>query len=383
MTSTPPSEPTRGLATRAIRAGERRDPVTGAHNPPIYQTATFTFETADALIDAISEPLDHYFYSRTANPTNAALEAKLAALEGAQDALATSSGMAAVAIAVMTYAQAGDHVLVDHDLFVISREFFTTDCKAMGIEVSFVDVRDPEALRQAVRSTSTMLFCESVTNPNMWVADVAWLAQFCSEQGLRLVVDNTFLSPALFRPLEHGADLVVHSATKYLSGHGDAVAGVLAGSTADLRAARLKLDSFGQCLSPFNAWLLMRGVRTLPLRMQRHGENAVVVARFLEEHPKVEWVRYPGLASHPQRDEAARQLPDGCGGMLAVKLHGGAEEMKRFADALEMCDLGVSLGDVFTLVYPRPRNGNLLRVSVGCEDVADVLADFAQALDRV
>ncbi len=372
-----------GLATRAIRAGEQRDPTTGAHNPPIYQTATFAFETSDALIGAIAEPLDHFFYSRTANPTTAALEAKVAALEGAQEALATSSGMAAVAIAVMICAQAGDHVLVDHDLFVISREFFVTECQAMGIEVGFIDVRDPESLRQGLRPTTKVLFCETLTNPNMWVADVAALAGFCHEHGVRLVVDNTFLGPSLFRPVEHGADLVVHSATKYLSGHGDAVAGVLAGSREDVRAARLKLDSFGQCLSPFNAWLLMRGIRTLPLRMHRHGENALVVARFLAEHPKVEWVRYAGLDGHPQRDVALRQFPDGCGGMLSVKLHGGGEEMKRFADGLRMCDLGVSLGDVFTLVYPKPRNGNLLRVSVGCEDVGDIVADFAQSLEQV
>ena len=371
------------FSTLAIRAGEGRDPTTNAHNTPIYQTASFSFESAEEMIGAIAEPLDNFFYSRTANPTTAALEKKLAALEGAEESLATSSGMAAVAIAVMICAKAGDHILVDEDLFVISREFFTQDCPAMGLEVSFVDARNMKALQSALRPNTKVLFSESLTNPNMMVADIAELADFSRQHGLRLIVDNTFMSPYLFRPLEHGADLVLHSATKYLSGHGDTVAGVVAGSRADMRKARLKLDSFGQCPSPLNSWLLMRGVRTLPMRMRQHNANALELARFLQAHPKVEWIRYAGLESHPQHALAARQFPDGFGGMFAFKVWGATEEMNRFANALKMCDLGVSLGDVFTLVYPKPKNGNLMRVSVGCEDIDDIVADFAQALEQL
>jgi cystathionine beta-lyase/cystathionine gamma-synthase len=206
------------------------------------------------------------------------------------------------------------------------------------------------------------------------------LKQITSAHNLKLIIDNTFLSPFLLRPIEQGADFVVHSATKYLCGHGDTVAGVLAGSRESLRAARFKLDSFGQCISPLNSWLLQRGIRTLPLRMRQHCANGLALAQFLERHSRVEWIRYPGLASHPQHESAQRQYLHGYGGMFSFKLHGGLAEMNRFANALKLCDIGVSLGDVFTLVYPRPKNGNLLRVSVGCEDIEDLMADFDQAL---
>ena len=374
---------THKFSTRAIHAGESRDPSTNAHNTPIYQTATFTFARGEELTQAIDAPFENFFYSRTANPTTAVLERKLADLEGSEDCLVTASGMAAVSIAVMIAAQAGDHILVDEDLFVISREFFTQDCPAMGIEVGWVDVRDVAGVKTAVRPNTTLLFAETATNPNIYLADLSALRQIADDHNLSLIIDNTFLSPYLLRPLEWGADIVVHSATKYLSGHGDTVGGVVAGSKADMRKARLKLDSFGQCLSPFNAWLLLRGVRTLPLRMRQHGVNALALASFLDEHPQVEWVRYPGLPSHPQPDLAQRQLLDGCGGMFAFKVQGGSEEMYRFANGLQLCDLGVSLGDVTTLVYPKPKNGNLIRVSVGCEDADDIIADFAQALAQL
>ena len=371
------------FSTLAIHAGERRDPTTNAHNTPIYQTATFSFETAEQLTQAIAAPFDNFFYSRTANPTTASLEHKLAVLEGSEECLVTASGMAAVSIAVMITAQAGDHILVDRELFVISREFFTQDCPAMGIEVSFVNVRDMNSLREAVKPNTKVLFTESLTNPTMYLADLAALRAFADEHQLTFIVDNTFLSPYLLRPLEFGADIVVHSATKYIGGHGDAVGGVVAGSHKWVLKARLKLDSFGQCISPFNSWLLLRGVRTLPLRMRQHSANGLALATFLDSHPNVEWVRYPGIESHPQHQLAQSQLTAGFGGMLAFKVHGGTAEMNRFANAIQLCDIGVSLGDLYTLVYPKPKNGNLIRVSVGCEDVPDVIADFAQALERI
>ncbi|MCB0000820.1 MAG: PLP-dependent transferase, partial [Anaerolineales bacterium] len=183
---------------------------------------------------------------------------------------------------------------------------------------------------------SKLLFAETATNPNMYLADLAALRRLADEHGLQLIIDNTFLSPYLLRPVEYGADLVVHSATKYLGGHGDTVAGVVAGSKERMRQARLKLDSFGQCPSPFNSWLLLRGIRTLPLRMRQHNANALALATFLESHPAVEWVRYPGLASHPQHEVALAQLTAGFGGMLSFKVHGGAEEMYRFCNGVEL-----------------------------------------------
>ena len=377
------SNGTQGFATRAIHAGEGRDPATNAHNTPIYQTATFTFGSAEEMAAAMAEPFDNFFYSRTGNPTPAALEKKLAALEGAEDAVATSSGMAAVATAVLASVKSGDHLIVSSDVFVISRQFFEQECADLDIEVSFVDITDLDAVRGAVKENTKLIFTESVTNPHMWVADLPALRKIADEHGLTFIVDNTFLSPALLRPLEHGADMVVHSATKYLSGHGDTIAGIIAGPRGRLGTVRLKLDAFGQCLSPFNAWLVLRGVRTLPLRMRAHSANGMALAQFLASHPAVQWVSYPGLESHPNHATAKALLGEQFGGMMSIRLKGGVAEMNRFANALKLADLGVSLGDVYTLAYPQPRRDNLIRISVGCEDIEDILADFRQALDQL
>lgn len=374
---------TRKFSTRAIHAGEGWDRRSGAHNTPIYQTATFSFEKAEEMADAIMNPFDHFFYSRTANPTTAALEAKMASLEGTESALVTSSGMAAVAISILISAKAGDHVIVTNDLFVISRQFFEDDCPAMGIDVTMVDVRNLDEVRAAIKSNTTALFVETVTNPNIYISNMPALREIADEHGLTLIADNTFLSPYLLRPAEQGADMVLHSATKYISGHGDTVAGVLAGSDANMKKARLKLDSLGQCLSPIASWLVMRGVRTLPLRMRQHSENAQALAEYLEAHDQVEWVKYPGLKSHSQHELAKAMLPRGCGGILSFRIKGGADEMNRFANSHELFGRGVSLGDVFTLVYPQPWRDNLIRISVGCEDADDIIAEFDSALRAV
>jgi methionine-gamma-lyase len=291
--------------------------------------------------------------------------------------------MAAVAISILISAKAGDHVVVTDDLFVISRQFFEEDCPAMGIEVSMVDVRDLDAVRSAIKPNTTVLFVETVTNPNIYISNLPALREMADAHGLTLIADNTFLSPYLLRPAEQGADMVLHSATKYISGHGDTVAGVLAGSRAHMDKARLKLDSFGQCLSPIASWLVMRGVRTLPLRMRQHSENARALAEYLEGHDKVEWVKYPGLESHSQHALAKTLLPDGCGGILSFRIKGGADEMNRFANSHELFGIGVSLGDVCTLVYPQPWRDNLIRISVGCEDAGDIIAEFDAALGSV
>ena len=381
----------RRFSTRAIHEGESSGSKTGAHNTPIYQTATFSFGSAEEFAAAIElaidpdrmNPLDNFFYSRTSNPTNAALEQKLASLECAEAALVTSSGMAAVTIAIMISARSGDHVIVTNDLFVISRQFFEQDCPAMGIEVSMFDVREIDQARAAVRPNTTAIFVETVTNPNIYIADLAEYRELADEHGLILIADNTFLSPYLCRPVEQGADIVLHSATKYISGHGDTIAGVLSGTTEAIGRARTKMDSFGQCLSPIASWLVMRGVRTLPLRMRQHSANALALAEYLEAHPQVDWVKYPGLPSHSQYELARRSLSNGYGGILSFRIKGGTDQMNQFTNSNKLFGTGVSLGDVFTLIYPQPWRDNLIRVSVGCEDAGDIIGEFDAALSSL
>jgi cystathionine beta-lyase/cystathionine gamma-synthase len=246
--------------------------------------------------------------------------------------------------------------------------------------VTRVDARDPDAVRAALRPTTKAVFVESLSNPHLQVADVPALAEVAHAHGCVLVVDNTFLSPALLRPLEHGADLVLHSATKYLSGHGDTVCGVVAGSRELTDPIRYELDALGGAVSPFSSWLVARGMRTLPLRMDAHTRNAAAVAGLLSERAEVRWLSYPGHLSHPQHQLASRLLPRGAGGMLSLRLDGGADAMYAFVNALELAAIGVSLGDLKTLAYPMPKRDDLIRLSIGCEDVEDVLADVERGL---
>lgn len=372
-----------GFATRAIHAGERADAATRAHATPIYQTAAFSFDTAADKAAAMEQAMaweGGYFYTRTGNPTTTALEEKLAALDGAETAVVGASGMGSVSAALLANLDVGDHLVVTDDLFIITRFLVENELPKKGIEVTSVDITDLDAVRSAIRPTTKVLFAESVSNPNLRVADLDLLAEIARTHLLVFIVDNTFLGPSLLRPIEHGADLVVHSATKYLSGHGDSVSGAVTGRRESIDPIRYMLDVLGSPASPFNSWLVLRGVRTLPLRMAAHCRNAAALAGLLEGHPAVEMVRYPGLASHPDHEVAERLFGPAYGGMVAFRLHGDQATMDGFADALEMCELSVSLGDVFTLVYPMPRRNHLIRVSVGCEDTADILADFDQAL---
>ena len=376
-----------GFATRAIHAGERPDPTTHAHNTPIYATATFAFDTAAEKEAAVDRALEwdptSYFYSRTGNPTNRALEEKVASLEGAEDCVVSSSGMAAVASTLFAHLAAGDHIVVGDELFAITRVLWEDDLPRRGIAVSTVDMCDLAAVEAAIRPATKILFMETSTNPRLRMPDLPALAGLAHRHALLVVADNTFLGPALFRPLEHGADLVLHAATKYLSGHGDAVSGVVSGPKALLDPIRKQTDTFGQAASPFASFLVLRGVRTLPLRSTKGSENALAIAQFLEADPRVEWVRYPGLPSHPDHGYASRVLGSRYGAMLTFKTRGGVEGMAAFTDHLALCDIGVSLGDVFTLVYPRPKDGAIIRLSVGCEDVADLIEDFKLGLSFV
>jgi len=377
----------RGFATRAIHAGEGPDPVTHAHNTPIYATATFAFDTAAEKEDAVDRAMAGdpaaYFYSRTGNPTTRALEEKLASLDGTEDAVVAASGMACVSSTLLAHLGSGDHVVVGDELFVITRVLLEDDFPRRGIGVTPVDMTDLAAVEAAITPTTRMLFFETATNPRLRVADIDSLAALGHRHGLIVVADNTFLGPALLRPIEHGADLVVHAATKWLSGHGDVVSGAVTGSAELLRPIRKQVDTLGQAASPFASWLVLRGVRSLPLRSRQASANALRLAQFLEPEDKVEWVRYPGLPSHPDHEVAARLIDGPGGGMLSFQVRGGVEGMAAFTDNLALCDVGVSLGDIFTLVYPNPKRGGLIRVSVGCEDVDDLIEDFERGLTHV
>jgi len=377
----------KGFATRAIHAGEGPDPVTHAHNTPIYATATFAFDTAAEKEAAVDRALEwdptSYFYSRTGNPTNRALEEKIASLEGAEDCVVSASGMAAVSATLFAHLGAGDHVVLGDELFAITRVLWEEDLPRRNIGVTPVDMSDLTAVEGAITDTTRVLFLETSTNPRLRMPDLDAIAEIAHRRGVIVVADNTFLGPALLRPLEQGADLVLHAATKYLSGHGDAVSGVVSGPKRLLDPIRKQVDTFGQAASPFSSFLVLRGVRTLPLRSTAGSANAAALATFLEAHPKVDWVRYPGLASHPDHAVATSLLGERYGAMLTFQPRGGTTGMAAFTDHLALCDIAVSLGDVYTLVYPRPKDGGIVRVSVGCEDLDDLIEDFERGLSFV
>jgi len=383
------SERRRGLSTRAIHTPPGRDgpgtPVVG----PIVASTTFSFERVADLGRVIAEEEYGFSYSRLRNPTVEELDAVVAELEGAEAAQAFGSGMAAISAALHSTLREGDTLLLPQQLYGTTYGLAESQLRPRGVDVHYLDVTDAAAWERPAR----VRYVETMANPGFPLADLAAIAATKGD-GL-LIVDNTFASPALCRPLEHGADLVVESATKYLNGHHDVTAGVLAGSTELAAAARAHLIAVGSVLDPFPAFLVRRGLKTLALRMERHSLNALAVARFLEGHPKVEQVLYAGIESYPQYQLALRQLDDS-GGMLAFELAGGREAGERFMDALQLCGRATSLGGVDTVLHHPASTSHrqyspeqlaaagispgLLRLSVGCEDADDVVADLDQAL---
>jgi methionine-gamma-lyase len=376
-----------GFATNAVQAGELVDPTTRALNTPIYQTATFAFDTTKEKEAAVDNGMnwvpDTYFYSRTANPTTAALEQKLKSMEGAEDVTITACGMSAVTTALLSILDSGDHFIGSEDLFTVTKIAIDDVLTKKGIESTRLDTNDLESVKKSIKPNTKLIYVESLSNPHLIVTDIKGLAELAHDNGLLLIVDNTFLSPYLLRPLELGADMVVHSATKYICGHGDALGGVVAGRKELINEVRYYGDCFGTVISPFNSWLILRGLRTLHLRMQAHSHNAQKIAEFLESRPEVEEVIYPGLASHPAHDMANELLPDGKGGMVSFYLKGGGPAMEKLGEYLNLYSIGVSLGDVRSLYYPNPKKNNLVRLSVGCEDVRDLIADLEQGLDKL
>lgn len=387
------------FATLAVHAGRNPDPATGSLATPIYQTSTFVFPSAEEGARRFAGEADGYIYSRLGNPTQAVLEEKLAALEGGEAALALGSGMAAISAVLLGLLQAGDHALYGDAIYGSTHALLHQMLPRFGIAVSAVDASDPAAVRAAVRPNTRLMLLETPTNPTMKLADIRAVATVTRERGVTLVCDNTFASPALQRPLELGADLVVHSATKYIGGHGDVIAGAIVGSAGMIRELRLtSLKDLGGVISPFDAWLLVRGLKTLDVRMERHCRNAQQIAEFLAGHPLIQQVYYPGLRSHPQYDLARRQMK-APGGILSFEVRGGLEAGRLLMNSLQLCRLAVSLGDVETLiqhpasmthaVVPRADRlamgltDGLVRLSVGIEDVQDIIADLAQGLEQV
>lgn len=377
------------FSTKAIHAGQGPDPTTGAVSVPIYQTSTYAQERLGKH--------KGFEYARTQNPTRSALEQNLAALEGGRACLAFASGMAATN-AVMTLLKSGDHVIVSDNTYGGTFRLFDKVLRNFGLEFSYVDAREPSNVEEAVRAETRMVFIETPTNPVMSLVDIRAVSEITRRRGIRLVVDNTFMSPYFQRPLELGADIVVHSTTKYLNGHSDGVGGaVILNDEEDIARLAFIQNAAGAILSPMDSWLVMRGTKTLAVRMRQHDENGRLVAQFLAEHPKIQKIYYPGLKSHPQHELAARQM-SGFGGMISFET-GSLENAKRVLESVKICTLGESLGGVETLIsHPatmthasvpeaeRNRLGitdGLVRVSVGIEDVEDIIADLDQALNKI
>jgi methionine-gamma-lyase len=377
--------PGAGLSTRCIHAGEAPDPTTGAHGVPLYQNVTFAFETSGQVEAMRSGERPHFTYSPRGNPTVRCLELKIADLEGTETSIAMNSGMAAISSVLLTLLTGGGHLIASDQLYDLTSDFLRDDLPALGGSASFVDLSDVDAIRGAIAPQTRAIYVEPFSNPLLRVFDVRTLARIAHEHDLLLVVDNTFLSPALLRPVELGADSVLHSATKYLSGNGQIQGGVVSGPRRLIDPIRSRTLRLGTAMSPFAAWLLLAGIHTLPLRMERHGENASRLANLLAAHPAVAEVHYPGLSSDPGHALAASLLGARqhlYGGMIAFTLEGGCEAIGPFIDALELCTIAVSLGDSSTLIWPWP-GGNLIRISTGLEDFADLEADFVRALDAL
>ena len=388
----------KGFSTRAIHAGHDPASAHGALNPPLYLNATYAFDSTRQGQARFLGEEPGYIYSRVGNPTESVLEERLASLEGGEAALAVASGMGAITSLIWSLVEAGDRILADKTLYGCTYAFLTEGLRRFGVEVAFADFTDPAAVEQALRDNPRLLFFETPANPNMRIIDVKQVSELAHRNGARVIVDNTYCTPYLQRPLEQGADFVVHSLTKYLGGHGDLLAGAIIGPREDLIHVHLfgVKDMTGAVISPFDAFLVLRGLKTLALRMDRHCQSARALARLIDAHPAVARVHYPGLESHPQHALARRQMKD-FGGMIAFELKDGYDAGIRFMDALQLALRAVSLGDAETLVqhpasmthitYPpevRLEHGisdGLIRLSVGLEELEDLELDITQALD--
>lgn len=389
-----------GFNTRAIHEGYDPMEEQGALIQPIYMTSTYAFESAESAARIMAGEEPGYVYGRTKNPTQALLETRLASLEGAEAAVATGSGMGAISSLFWSLLRPGDELLAHHTLYGNSYALISQALPEFGIKVKLVDMTDLSKVGDALSPSVKMLYCETPANPNLDLIDLQGLAALAKTVGALSVVDNTFCSPATQRPLELGIDMTIHSMTKFLGGHGDLLAGALVGPQEVINKVRMTGLRYltGATIAPLTAYLVMRGIKTLGLRMERHSTNAQALAELLADHPKVAAVRYPGLASHPGHEIAKRQMSR-FGGLLAFELKGGKAAGQKLMDSLQLATRAVSLGDCETLIqhpasmthaqYSRQElldagmSEGLIRLSTGLEDIEDILEDFEQALDLI
>lgn len=384
------------MDTALIHAGHQPCDKTGAVAPAVVPAVAYAFSDADAAAAVVSGEREGTYYGRYGNPTIASLEMKIAALENGEAALGVSSGMAAISGALLAFLKQGDHVVCTKDVYGGSHKFLTSLAPRYGIEVDFVHCTKLAAVKQAIKPNTRVLYLETPSNPCLTVLDLRELSRLAHEHGLTVIVDNTFMTPYLQKPLELGADVVVHSATKYLNGHGDVIAGFIVGKQDVIRFIRKNImGDLGQNLNAWDAFLILRGLKTLGLRIRQHCQSAEAIARYLEAHPAIERVYYPGLASHPQHELAKRQM-SGMGGIVSFEVRGGYEAAKSFINGLRLAMISFSLGDPETLVQhpasmthfsipPEEREAfhiteGLIRLSTGLEDVSDIIEDLEQAL---
>ncbi len=419
-----------GFATRALHAGQRPDSETGARAVPIYQTTSYVFDDTEHAANLFNLQRFGYIYTRIMNPTTAVFEERVAALERGVGALAVASGQAAQFIAITSLLGQGDEIVAANTLYGGTYTQFDVSFRRLGIQTTFVDPDDPENFRRAITPRTRLLYAETIANPRMNVLDIAAVAEIAHQAGVPLVVDNTFASPYLCRPIEHGADIVLHSATKFIGGHGTSIGGVIVdsgrfpwdrgvfpqllepskgyhgirfyetfGDFAFILKARVEgLRDFGPALSPFNSFLFLQGLETLKLRMECHCANAQAVAEHLEQHPLVAWVRYPGLASSPYHKLADRYLPRGTGAIMTFGIRGGMDAGRKFIESLQLLSHLANVGDAKSLViHPASTThqqlsdeekiaggvtNDMIRLSIGLEEIDDILWDLDQALAK-
>lgn len=419
-----------GFTTRQLHAGQVPDPATQSRAVPIYQTTSYLFNDTDHAARLFSLQESGNIYTRIMNPTSDVFEQRMASLEGGVGALAVSSGHAAQVHAVFTLAGAGDHIVSAATLYGGTYNQFCYTFQRLGIQVTLVDPRDPENFRRAIRPNTKILFGETLGNPQIKVFPFEEVANIGQEYGIPLVIDNTFATPYLARPFEYGANIVVHSATKFIGGHGTSIGGIIVdggnfdwagsqrfpefnspdpsyhglvystlGASAFITKARVQiLRDIGGCISPFNSFLLLQGLETLSLRMERHVQNAQKVAEFLQGHPRVAWVTYPGLKDSPEYNAARKYLPRGAGAVLGFGIHGGAQAGKKFIESLQLFSHLANVGDAKSLaIHPATTTHSQLseeqqiaagitpdfvRLSIGLEDIEDILWDLDQALQK-
>lgn len=395
------NNPNHGFSTRAIHAGQKKDAF-GALTTPIYQSSTFRFDSCEQGGNRFAGEEQGFIYTRLGNPTTATLEERVASLEGSEAAVAFSSGMGAISSVVWTICKAGDHVIADKILYGCTFAFLQHGLSRFGVDVELVDLSDPAALKSSLRENTVMVYFETPVNPTLKITDIKSVADTAHAYNpdIKVVVDNTFATPYLQQPIALGCDAVVHSATKYLNGHGDVIAGIACGKADFMKEVRLfgQKDMTGSVLSPFDSYLIIRGLKTLDIRMERHCKNTDKIMEYLVKHPKVEKIYYPGLETHPNHDVAKKQMRHP-GAMIAFEVTGGRAAGAKLLNSMELCTLAVSLGDAETLVeHPASMTHStynpeelkkagipeaLVRLSVGLENWEDIVEDLEQGLAKI